>query len=55
MEQKRQGGTRRGGEKHSVVGYIQEKMVVVEKIRPKDRQRYWSQLKRLVKPVGAKP
>ena len=47
-------GTRRGWSKHSLVGYIQEKTVVVEKIRTADEQRYPSQLKAPVKPVGAK-
>ena len=46
--------TRRGWSKHSLVGYIQEKMVVAEKICTKDGQRHLSQLKRPVKPVGAK-
>ena len=47
-------GTRRGWKKHSLVGYIQEKTVMMEKVCSKDGKRYWSQLKRPVKPVGAK-
>ena len=48
------GGTRRGQTKYYLVGYIQEKMVMAEKVCSKDGKRYWSQLKRPVKPVGTK-
>ena len=55
METERGGQSRRDWAKKFLVGYIQEKTVVAEKIHPTDRQRDWSQLKRPVKPVGAKP
>ena len=47
-------GTRRGRAKHALVGYIQEKMVMAEKICSKDGKRHRSQLKRPVKPMGTK-
>ena len=59
-EQKRQGfkaylrGTKRGQAKNSLVGYIQEKTMVAEKICTEDGQRHQSQLKRPFKPVGAR-
>ena len=47
-------GTRRGQAKPSLVGYIQERTVVAEKICIEDEQGHQSQLKRPVKHVGAK-